>query len=226
MLGAKYTGKTSTANTILGHEEFDTTERTALCMMGQGEVLGRQVTVVDTPGWWDSISLDRCPSLTKREILFSVSLCSPGLQVFLLVIHGNVAFTAEHRDVVQQHVEYLSDEIWNHTVVIFTHGDRIGDATIEQYIECEGGALQWLVEKCGNRYHVLNNSNLDDDGQISELLEKIEEMFMGNRGCHYELDSERLQVIENKRREQEEMAKERMSTVQKQRATLREQMGE
>lgn len=65
----------------------------------------------------------------------------------------------------------------NNTIVLFTNGEWVGDATIEQYIECEVEALQRLVEKCENSYHVFKNLGRDD---VLELLEEIEDMVAGN----------------------------------------------
>ena len=78
------------------------------------------------------------------------------------------------------------EELWSHTMVLFTCGDWLGDTTIEQHIESEGESLHWLIQKCGHRYHVLSNKNEGDDSQVTELLQKIEEMVVRNRGSHYE----------------------------------------
>uniref|UniRef100_A0A3Q3LZZ5 AIG1-type G domain-containing protein n=1 Tax=Labrus bergylta TaxID=56723 RepID=A0A3Q3LZZ5_9LABR len=51
LLGGPQSGKTSTANTILGDEVFDTGTETTHSNVGQTEIYGRRVTVVDTPPW-------------------------------------------------------------------------------------------------------------------------------------------------------------------------------
>ncbi|KAL2096884.1 hypothetical protein ACEWY4_006091 [Coilia grayii] len=226
LLGAKLVGKSSAGNTILGREVFDAAGGTALCAKTQGTVADRQVTVVDTPGWWTNTTLDETPGLTKREIEFSVCLCPPGPLAFLLILNLHQPFKEAYQSAVCQHVELLGENAWSHTIVVFTYGECLGDAPIELHIENEGEALQWLVEKCGNRYHVLNNISKEDVTQVSELLEKIDEMVVGNRGCLYEMDRGRLQEIERRRTEQEKKANERMKKVQKQRQMLRSQMGE
>ncbi|XP_038864744.1 GTPase IMAP family member 9-like [Salvelinus namaycush] len=162
-------GKSSAGNTILGREEFDL-RTAAQCVKRQGEVAGRQVTVVDTP------------ELVKQEIVFSASLCPPGPHTLFLVIRVDVSFKEEETNAAEDHLELLSERVWSHTIVLFTHGDCLRDKTIEQHIQREGKALQWLVEKCGNRFHVLNNKNSGDVTQVTELLEKIDELVAANSG--------------------------------------------
>ncbi|XP_076123335.1 uncharacterized protein LOC143103440 isoform X2 [Alosa pseudoharengus] len=218
LLGYRNAGKSSTGNTILGREEFDLKRRTAQCVKRQGEVTGRQVTVVEAPGWSSSYSLEETPVLTKQEIVFSVSLCPPGPHAVLIVIDIDDSFTIENIINIQEHLELLGGVVWSHTMVLFTNGDWLGDTTIEQHIESEE-ALRPLVEKCGNRYHVLNNENRTDD-QVTELLEKIEEMVAGNKNCHYEMDRKRLEEVKEKRRNEEQRATERRMKVEKQRQHL------
>nr|XP_015195297.1 PREDICTED: GTPase IMAP family member 7-like [Lepisosteus oculatus] len=129
---------------------------------------------------------------------------------------------------VKKHLDFLSERVWRHTIVLFTWGDTMGDTTIEQLIERGGKELQCLVEKCGNRYHVLNDKNRDDRTQVTELLEKIEDMVAGNYGLYFttdidqvytELDKYIRQREEDRQREteREEELKEKM------RKTLKEE---
>ncbi|XP_029586469.1 uncharacterized protein LOC115172822 isoform X2 [Salmo trutta] len=217
-------GKSSAGNTILGREEFDL-KTTAQCVKRQREVAGRQVTVVDTPGWWKNLPVERTPELVKQEILLSVSLCPPGPHTFLLVISVGFLYTEEDRRAVEEHLTLLSEKVWSHTIVLFTRGDCLGDTTIEQHIQREGEALQWLVEKCGNRYHVLNNENRGDVTQVTELLAKIEETVAGNRG-HFEIKRELLEKIEVWRRKKEDKAKQLCMRVKKQREIHRTFIGD
>ncbi|XP_036385728.1 GTPase IMAP family member 8-like [Megalops cyprinoides] len=221
LLGESRAGKSSAGNTILGREEFDPERRTAECVKRQGEVAGRQVTVVDTPGWWRKFSTKHTRQLDKQEIVRSVSLCPPGPHALLLVISMQVTFTETNRRSVEEHLELLPDRVWRHTIVLVTKGNYPGDTTINHHIERSGEALQWVLEKCGNRYHVLNNKNGGDITQVTQLLEKIAEMVAGNSNCHYKIDQQILQGVEDHRQAVEEKAKQRLMKMQKQREKLR-----
>ena len=83
--------------------------------------------MVEAPGWWRNYQLKETPELTKNEIEFSVSLCSPGPHALLMVIRVDSSFTETEKRPVQQHLELLTERVWSHTIVLFTHGDWLGD---------------------------------------------------------------------------------------------------
>ncbi|KAL7838711.1 hypothetical protein AOLI_G00271150 [Acnodon oligacanthus] len=199
LVGNAESGKSSAGNTILNREESELS-RTPLGVKRQGDVAGRHISVVEAPGWKKTKPGLRQPKLLQQEMESAVSLCSPGPHAVLLVV--NLYKKRDHADVseLQENLELLTLRVWSHTIVLFTCGDCLGDTPIEQHIESEGKELQWLVEKCGNRYHVLNNENRSDDTQVTELLEKIEEMVAANGGRHFELDRKILQEVEEKKK--------------------------
>lgn len=86
-------------------------------------------------------------------------------------------------------MELLGKRAWNHTVIVFTHKDWLGNTTIEKYIESER-ALQCLLKKCGDFYHVLNNKDKSNKKQITDLLEKINLIVTKNRGNPYVIKKE------------------------------------
>ncbi|XP_073687662.1 GTPase IMAP family member 9-like [Garra rufa] len=223
LMGYKLAGKSSTGNTILGREEFDL-KRSTQCVRRHGEVADRHITVIEAPGWWSNYTVEQSPELLKQEILLSVSLCPPGPHAVLLIIDVDDVFKETERKALQGHLDLHGERVWSHTIVLFTHGDSLLNTSIEQHIESKGQDLQWLLDKCGNRYHVLNNQNRSDHTQIKELLEKIEETVAQNNGCHFEIDRQILQEMKKRRKAEEERAEERMKRMKKLRKNIRSQM--
>lgn len=180
LLGYGEAGKTSASNTILGTKDFGS-QRTSCCEKKIGEVEGRLLTVIDTPGWWKRLPIEEMPQFSKQEILRSVSLTSPGPVSFLLAIRLDSSFQEEERRAVKDHMNLFGYAVWDQTMVLFTCGDWLGDRPIELYIESEGEALKWILDKCGNRYHILNNRNQKSSTQVTDLLRKIEELVAENK---------------------------------------------
>uniref|UniRef100_A0A087X317 GTPase IMAP family member 8 n=1 Tax=Poecilia formosa TaxID=48698 RepID=A0A087X317_POEFO len=204
-------GRSSAGNFILGQNVFNTSRRTAQSEARQQEVFSRRVTVVDTPGWWWHYFRETTPKLDQIEIQNSVHLCPPGPHVFLLVIPVYLHLSQLVKPSLEQHLELFNADVFSHTIVLFTAGDWLGVKTVEEYIESDEG-LQWIVNKCENRYHVLNNKDHSDKTQVKELLEKIEEMWAGNEDPYYEVELDRAAELETKRETGDKMAR-RLKTI-------------
>ncbi|KAK0149739.1 GTPase IMAP family member 8 [Merluccius polli] len=221
LLGCRGAGKTSSGNTLLGEALFSP-GRTARCAWRRADVAGRTLTVVDTPGWWKSATVDDTAELIKQELVCSPSRVpapGPPHHAFLLVIPSDVPFQEDFRISVREHMGLLGPSVWSHTVAVFTCGDRRSVA-LEKYIQQGGEALQWVLGKCGHRYGILDNKKMAVGGaQATELLGTIEEMLAGEEesGLHYEVDRELVEEVEGLRKEQQRGARLRLRKVQSER---------
>lgn len=212
LTGYQYSGKSSTGNTILAREAFPL-KRITKSAKSQGDVQGRHITIVDTPGRWRVHEVRFTSELYKQDIVLSAGQCPPGPHVLLVLVRLDTSFTERNRRAMEGHLELFDDAVWRYTMVLFTCGDFLKETTIEQFIESEGEALQWLVQKCHNRYHVFNNRK-EDHTQVSELLEKVEEVVISNGGGHFEMDPVVLQEVQKKRKVAEDKAIKRRHKAQ------------
>uniref|UniRef100_A0AAQ4NW77 AIG1-type G domain-containing protein n=1 Tax=Gasterosteus aculeatus aculeatus TaxID=481459 RepID=A0AAQ4NW77_GASAC len=148
VLGWRWPGKSLTGNTIIGREEFHLERAAEFCVKRQTEVQERQVTVVDTPGWF---SAQDTPPSYKEELVRGASLCPPGPHAFLLVIPVGM-FTEVDRARIEEHVSLFGQRVWKHTIVVFTWAEVLKTISIKRYIHREGKELQWVLEKCKRRW--------------------------------------------------------------------------
>lgn len=191
-------------------------------------MFGRQLTVVDTPGWWENSCREESSIFDRREMLLSLSLCPPGPHVFLLLVRVDRAFTDTHLQAAQQHLHMFGTNIWRRVIVVLTFGDWLGGGGAERCIESEGESLRRLVDDCGQRYHVLDNRAAGNHVQVRELIGRIEETLASceGGGGHYEAERTAMEQIERRKREEQERAKERKRKEEERRRRAKSQLGE
>nr|XP_046242516.1 GTPase IMAP family member 8-like isoform X2 [Scatophagus argus] len=174
LCGRRGAGKTSAAKAIFLQTDSDSVSTSSRCVRHQGEVCGRQLSLVELPALYGKPQEE-----VMEESFRCMSLCDPeGVHAFILVLPVG-PLTDEDKGEFETIQNTFGSGVNDFTLILFTVDSDPTAPAVVNFVK-EDKDIQELRQSCGGRHVVLN---IQDKQQIPELLDDVGRMRAEGSRC-------------------------------------------
>ncbi|XP_044190411.1 GTPase IMAP family member 5-like [Thunnus albacares] len=176
LLGNSWSERSSVGNFILGTTVFNTEEEPDFCLRVSRLIQDKKIVLINTP---DLLHPDISQHKLSEHVKTCVSLSDPGPHVFLLVLQPE-DFTEDHKKRLQSILECLSDQSFNHSLILISTPREQSSGFMEEYMKHP--QLGDLIRKCRSKLFWQKNI------EHSELLRIMDQIVKESDGDHVSCD--------------------------------------
>ncbi|XP_034396596.1 GTPase IMAP family member 8-like [Cyclopterus lumpus] len=166
LCGRTGAGKTSAAKAIVGQRDLHSASNSSQCVQHQGEVSGRQVSLVELPALCGKPQEE-----VMEQSLRCISLCDPeGVHAFLLVLPVGPLMDVDKKE-LETIKKTFGSPVNDFTMILFTVDSDPAVQDAVNYVR-RNRDLQVLCQSWGGRSTVLNIKQ-EDQQEIVKMLDTV-----------------------------------------------------